>query len=79
MEKIIYELLLQALFGNRVPELGDEYYIAAKKMGFIEYSEFDKNNPELTEKGQEKLSQLKEIYNPKKPKGNGGYEVEIKY
>jgi hypothetical protein len=61
----MYDLLLKALFGKRVDKLGDEYYVAAKKMGFIEYSEFDKNNPELTEKGQEKLTELKQIYNPK--------------
>ncbi len=76
----MYKLLLQALFGNRAEGLGDEYFVAAKKIGYIEYSQFDKNNPELTDKGREKLAQLKKIFNPQqdKPKGGAGYEVEIK-
>lgn len=75
----MYELLLKALFGQRAEGLGDEFFLAAKKMGYIHYSEFDKHNPELTEKGQEKLRQLKEIYNPgnSKGRGRGGYEVKV--
>jgi hypothetical protein len=81
MEKIMYELLLKALFGQRAPGLGDEYYMAAKKIGYIHYSEFDKHRPELTDKGQEKLRQLKEIYSPSQSgrgKSGNGYEVEVK-
>ncbi|GAB5465297.1 MAG: hypothetical protein Kapaf2KO_07330 [Candidatus Kapaibacteriales bacterium] len=57
--------------------MGEEYYAAAKKMGYIEYSKEDFSDLELTVKGQEKFKQLKAQNDPASVK-KGGYTVKVK-